>query len=130
MVLGTVPTHVLKSRPAFPNLLQRCIDWNRDILKKELELTEEDIIDLPTLFKLDKQGKAVPYFPNMVSSVPVPWILPKNQLIQLERVPRVAPKKQSLQLPQKRKYLQIRPGQPQLCSFMLLAVGLNCIILR
>ncbi|XP_035200731.1 protein-arginine deiminase type-2-like isoform X1 [Oxyura jamaicensis] len=36
--------------------VQRCIDWNRDILKKELGLTEEDIIDLPALFKLDKQG--------------------------------------------------------------------------
>lgn len=46
--------------------LQRCIDWNRDILKKELGLLEEDIIDLPALFKLDKQGKAVPYFPNTV----------------------------------------------------------------
>nr|XP_013043320.2 protein-arginine deiminase type-2-like isoform X2 [Anser cygnoides] len=46
--------------------VQRCIDWNRDILKKELGLTEEDIIDLPALFKLDKQGKAMPYFPNMV----------------------------------------------------------------
>ncbi|XP_040389365.1 protein-arginine deiminase type-2-like isoform X2 [Cygnus olor] len=45
---------------------KRCIDWNRDILKKELGLTEEDIIDLPALFKLDKQGKAMPYFPNMV----------------------------------------------------------------
>lgn len=49
--------------------LQRCIDWNRDILKKELGLTEEDIIDLPALFKLDK-GKAMPYFPNMVRGVP------------------------------------------------------------
>ncbi|NXK90490.1 PADI2 deiminase, partial [Formicarius rufipectus] len=48
---------------------QRCIDWNRDILKKELGLTEEDIIDLPTLFKLDKQGKAVPYFPNTVPMI-------------------------------------------------------------
>ncbi|KAI6073848.1 Protein-arginine deiminase [Aix galericulata] len=46
--------------------VQRCIDWNRDILKKELGLTEEDIIDLPALFKLDKQGKAMPYFPNML----------------------------------------------------------------
>uniref|UniRef100_A0A8B9HZ22 Succinate dehydrogenase [ubiquinone] iron-sulfur subunit, mitochondrial n=2 Tax=Anseriformes TaxID=8826 RepID=A0A8B9HZ22_9AVES len=46
--------------------VQRCIDWNRDILKKELGLTEEDIIDLPALFKLDKQGKAMPYFPNMI----------------------------------------------------------------
>ncbi|NWV66087.1 PADI2 deiminase, partial [Malurus elegans] len=46
--------------------VQRCIDWNRDILKQELGLLEEDIIDLPALFKLDKHGKAVPYFPNTV----------------------------------------------------------------
>ncbi|NXY55216.1 PADI2 deiminase, partial [Callaeas wilsoni] len=49
--------------------VQRCIDWNRDILKKELGLLEEDIIDLPALFKLDKQGKAVPYFPNVVTMI-------------------------------------------------------------
>ncbi|NXJ72227.1 PADI2 deiminase, partial [Rostratula benghalensis] len=49
--------------------VQRCVDWNRDILKKELGLMEEDIIDLPALFKLDKQGKAVPYFPNMVTMI-------------------------------------------------------------
>ncbi|NXQ50043.1 PADI2 deiminase, partial [Catharus fuscescens] len=47
--------------------VQRCIDWNRDILKKELGLLEEDIIDMPALFKLDKHGKAVPYFPNTVT---------------------------------------------------------------
>lgn len=44
---------------------------------------EEDIIDLPALFKLDKQGKAVPYFPNMVRGVLTPRVLPQNQLIQL-----------------------------------------------
>ncbi|XP_059722503.1 protein-arginine deiminase type-2-like isoform X3 [Haemorhous mexicanus] len=49
--------------------VQRCIDWNRDILKKELGLLEEDIIDLPALFKLDKQGKAIPYFPNTVTMI-------------------------------------------------------------
>ncbi|KFV15878.1 Protein-arginine deiminase type-2, partial [Pterocles gutturalis] len=49
--------------------VQRCIDWNRDILKKELGLMEKDIVDLPALFKLDKQGKAVPYFPNMVTMI-------------------------------------------------------------
>ncbi|NWI61300.1 PADI2 deiminase, partial [Calyptomena viridis] len=49
--------------------VQCCIDWNRDILKKELGLMEEDIIDLPALFKLDKQGKAVPYFPNTVTMI-------------------------------------------------------------
>lgn len=38
-------------------------------------MTEEDIIDLPALFKLDKQGKAMPYFPNMVRGVPAPRVL-------------------------------------------------------
>ncbi|KAM3824077.1 LOW QUALITY PROTEIN: protein-arginine deiminase type-2 [Vipera latastei] len=49
--------------------VQRCIDWNRDILKKELGLQEDDIIDLPALFKMDKGGKAMAYFPNMVNMI-------------------------------------------------------------
>ncbi|ETE59251.1 Protein-arginine deiminase type-2, partial [Ophiophagus hannah] len=49
--------------------VQRCIDWNRDILKKELGLKEKDIIDLPALFKIDKGGKAMAYFPNMVNMI-------------------------------------------------------------
>ncbi|XP_060115372.1 protein-arginine deiminase type-2-like [Heteronotia binoei] len=49
--------------------VQRCIDWNRDILKQELGLREEDILDLPALFKMDKQGKAMAYFPNMVNMI-------------------------------------------------------------
>ncbi|XP_074916505.1 protein-arginine deiminase type-2-like [Chelonoidis abingdonii] len=57
--------------PSFlsPPRPQRCIDWNRDILKKELGLTEKDIIDLPALFKIDKMGKAMAYFPNMVNMI-------------------------------------------------------------
>ncbi|RVE72901.1 hypothetical protein OJAV_G00044780 [Oryzias javanicus] len=35
--------------------VKSCIDWNRDVLKKELGLDDEDIIDLPILFKLDKK---------------------------------------------------------------------------
>ncbi|XP_054857233.1 protein-arginine deiminase type-3-like [Eublepharis macularius] len=50
---------------------QKSIDWNRDILKAELGLTEEDIIDIPQLFKPDPAeetpGKAVAYFPDMVN---------------------------------------------------------------
>uniref|UniRef100_A0A8C6ZCJ0 protein-arginine deiminase n=1 Tax=Nothoprocta perdicaria TaxID=30464 RepID=A0A8C6ZCJ0_NOTPE len=46
---------------------QRCIDWNRDILKKELGLTESDILDVPALFRMDSEGKAVAFFPNMVN---------------------------------------------------------------
>ncbi|XP_070812345.1 protein-arginine deiminase type-2-like [Pituophis catenifer annectens] len=49
--------------------VQRCIDWNRDILKKELGVREKDIIDLPALFKIDKGGKAIAYFPNMVNMI-------------------------------------------------------------
>lgn len=48
---------------------QRCLDWNRDILKKELGLSEQDIIDLPALFKIHVDGQAVAYFPNMVNMI-------------------------------------------------------------
>ena len=51
--------------PFFP-ITQRCLDWNRDILKKELGLTEQDIIDLPALFKMDESRQARAFFPNMV----------------------------------------------------------------
>lgn len=54
------------SPPPAPPPPQRCIDWNRDILKQELGLEEKDILDLPALFKIDKGGKAMAYFPNMV----------------------------------------------------------------
>ncbi|XP_038147148.1 protein-arginine deiminase type-2 isoform X2 [Cyprinodon tularosa] len=52
--------------------VQDCIDWNRDVLKKELGLDEEDIIDLPILFKLvtkGKQERAVAYYPDMVNMI-------------------------------------------------------------
>nr|XP_033777413.1 protein-arginine deiminase type-2-like isoform X2 [Geotrypetes seraphini] len=47
---------------------QVCIDWNRDILIKELGLTEQDIVDIPILFKMEN-GFADAYFPNMVNLV-------------------------------------------------------------
>lgn len=53
-------------------LSQNCIDWNRDLLKRELGLEDEDIIDLPILFKLLKDemaARAVAYYPDMVCSV-------------------------------------------------------------
>ncbi|XP_077054084.1 protein-arginine deiminase type-2 isoform X1 [Siphateles boraxobius] len=53
--------------------VQNCIDWNRDVLKKELGLDEEDIIDLPILFKLngeeEKSTRAVAYYPDMVNMI-------------------------------------------------------------
>ncbi|KAK2889509.1 hypothetical protein Q8A67_014884 [Cirrhinus molitorella] len=52
--------------------VQNCIDWNRDVLKKELGLDEEDIIDLPILFKVieEKTGpRAVAYYPDMVNMI-------------------------------------------------------------
>lgn len=48
---------------------QSCIDWNRDVLKRELGLDDTDIIDLPILFKLEgkeKKTRAVAYYPDMV----------------------------------------------------------------
>ncbi|XP_062449351.1 protein-arginine deiminase type-1-like [Rhea pennata] len=45
---------------------QRCIDWNRDLLKKELGLSEHDIIDIPQLFLL-KESRADALFPDMVN---------------------------------------------------------------
>ncbi|KAF6110504.1 peptidyl arginine deiminase 1 [Phyllostomus discolor] len=48
--------------------VQKCIDWNREVLKRELGLTERDIVDIPQLFYL--QGPyAEAFFPNMVNMV-------------------------------------------------------------
>ncbi|XP_045715331.1 protein-arginine deiminase type-4-like [Phyllostomus hastatus] len=51
--------------------VESCIDWNREVLKRELGLTERDIVDIPQLFKLraDISGtfKAEAFFPNMVN---------------------------------------------------------------
>ena len=44
---------------------QRCIDWNREVLKRELGLTEHDIVDIPQLFSL-KDAYAEAFFPDMV----------------------------------------------------------------
>ncbi|XP_067873506.1 protein-arginine deiminase type-2-like isoform X2 [Heterodontus francisci] len=50
--------------------VQRCIDWNRDVLKKELGLDEEDIIDIPVLFTLfQEDGRAESFFPDMVNMI-------------------------------------------------------------
>ncbi|POI25821.1 hypothetical protein CIB84_010429 [Bambusicola thoracicus] len=46
---------------------QSCISWNRDILKQELGLAEQDIIDIPQLFQADDQARAIAYFPDMVN---------------------------------------------------------------
>ncbi|XP_022422082.1 protein-arginine deiminase type-1-like [Delphinapterus leucas] len=47
---------------------QRCIDWNREVLKQELGLTERDIVDIPQLFYL-KDSHAEAFFPDMVNMV-------------------------------------------------------------
>ncbi|KAK1795698.1 hypothetical protein P4O66_001188 [Electrophorus voltai] len=56
--------------------VQNCIDWNRDVLKKELGLDDEDIIDLPILFKVfpKKNKRAAAYYPDMVNML----VLGKN----------------------------------------------------
>uniref|UniRef100_A0A3B4AGH6 protein-arginine deiminase n=1 Tax=Periophthalmus magnuspinnatus TaxID=409849 RepID=A0A3B4AGH6_9GOBI len=54
------------------NYSQSCIDWNRDVLKRELGLDDEDIIDLPVLFKLVEDGgqyRALAYYPDMVNMI-------------------------------------------------------------
>nr|XP_020460072.1 protein-arginine deiminase type-2 isoform X2 [Monopterus albus] len=60
------------------NYVQSCIDWNRDVLKRELDLDDEDIIDLPILFTVvktkDGQFRAQAYYPDMVNMI----VLGKN----------------------------------------------------
>ncbi|NXU63294.1 PADI1 deiminase, partial [Horornis vulcanius] len=63
-VLPSVHSH---SR-SFP---QRCIDWNRDLLKQELGLSEQDIVDIPQLFILTG-SRADALFPDMVRPGPTP----------------------------------------------------------
>ncbi|VCW66429.1 unnamed protein product, partial [Gulo gulo] len=59
---------------------QKCINLNRDILKKELGLVEKDIIDIPQLFCLEQLTNvpsneqtaklfARPYFPNLLQMI-------------------------------------------------------------
>ncbi|XP_055724534.1 protein-arginine deiminase type-2-like isoform X1 [Salvelinus fontinalis] len=55
------------------NYVQSCIDWNRDVLKRELGLDDEDIIDLPILFHV-MENRAVAYYPDMVNMI----VLGKN----------------------------------------------------
>ncbi|XP_068097789.1 protein-arginine deiminase type-1-like [Hyperolius riggenbachi] len=47
---------------------QECIDINRNRLKKELGLTEAEIIDIPTIYKCNSpKEEAEAFFPNMVN---------------------------------------------------------------
>ncbi|KAI4826725.1 hypothetical protein KUCAC02_030158 [Chaenocephalus aceratus] len=73
-----------KGLAAENNYVQSCIDWNRDVLTRELGLDDEDIIDLPILFKLvmeendnnkaETELRAVAYYPDMVNMI----VLGKN----------------------------------------------------
>jgi protein-arginine deiminase len=45
---------------------QTFIDWNRGVLKRELGLAEEDIIDMPVLYRVER-GYAGAYFPDVVN---------------------------------------------------------------
>ncbi|VFV43735.1 protein-arginine deiminase type-3 [Lynx pardinus] len=51
---------------SYNKFVQSCIDWNREVLKRELGLTEQDIIDIPQLFKIERR-KAVAFFPDLVN---------------------------------------------------------------
>ena len=48
---------------------QEYINWNREVLQQELDLSEEDIIDIPGLFEDDGAGRAETFFPNMVNMI-------------------------------------------------------------
>ncbi|MBD2451828.1 protein-arginine deiminase [Nostoc sp. FACHB-152] len=48
---------------------QEYINWNREVLKQELDLSEEDIIELPALFEKDRDGRAETFSPNMVNMI-------------------------------------------------------------
>ncbi|NEO32352.1 MAG: protein-arginine deiminase [Symploca sp. SIO3C6] len=48
---------------------QEFINWNREVLKQELGLTEGDIIDLPALFEEDREGRAETFSPDMVNMI-------------------------------------------------------------
>ncbi|NXQ70097.1 PADI1 deiminase, partial [Quiscalus mexicanus] len=52
--------------PVSVSFPQRCIDWNRDLLKQELGLSEQDIVDIPQLFILTN-SRADALFPDMVN---------------------------------------------------------------
>ncbi|XP_043850863.1 protein-arginine deiminase type-3 [Dromiciops gliroides] len=51
---------------SYNKFVQSCIDWNREVLKRELGLTDRDIIDIPQLFKTERR-KAVAFFPDLVN---------------------------------------------------------------
>jgi protein-arginine deiminase len=69
------------------SLYQSHIDWNRAVLKRELGLTENDIIDIPILFhrKIDRAGA---YYPDMVNML----VLDKDLLIPKPFGPEVSGK--------------------------------------
>lgn len=48
---------------------QEYINWNRQVLKQELDLSDEDIIELPALFEEDRDKRAETFFPNMVNMI-------------------------------------------------------------
>ncbi|XP_068935375.1 protein-arginine deiminase type-3 [Petaurus breviceps papuanus] len=51
---------------SYNKFVQGCIDWNREVLKRELGLVDRDIIDIPQLFKTERR-KAVAFFPDLVN---------------------------------------------------------------
>ncbi|XP_068771678.1 protein-arginine deiminase type-1-like isoform X2 [Struthio camelus] len=51
----------------YNDFVQSCIGWNRDVLKRELGLSERDIVDVPQLFQADGDGGAQAFFPDVVN---------------------------------------------------------------
>ncbi|XP_030918837.1 protein-arginine deiminase type-4 [Geospiza fortis] len=74
------------SSGSFP---QRCIDWNRDLLKQELGLSEQDRVDIPQLFILTN-SRADALFPDMqpgfINPPRPPGAAPEGAMAQQRRV--------------------------------------------
>lgn len=69
--------------------IQGCLDWNRHLLKKELGLDENDIIDVPVIFKERKSdGRALPLLPNMVNQLVITEQTSGNKLNSFSIAPK------------------------------------------
>lgn len=50
---------------------QKHLDHNREILKKELDVTDKDVIEIPALFYPPSSSRTLAYFPDMVNHLVV-----------------------------------------------------------
>lgn len=69
--------------------VQFFLDWNRNLLKKELSLSEEDIIDVPVVFKeRSSDGRAQSLLPNLVNQLVIVEKTPDNKTLSYSIAPK------------------------------------------